>query len=72
MSQTGNLWDNSAMESFVSSLKIERAARTLSRTHDTARADGFDAIERFTNPTRQHSTLGYLSPVEFERQAVLP
>src|SRR3712207_7209739 len=35
---------------------------------DTARADVFDYIERFYNPTRRHSTLGYLSPVEFERQ----
>jgi putative transposase len=31
----------------------------------------FDYIERFYNPTRRHSTLGYLSPMEFEEQAVL-
>ncbi|MEO7863217.1 MAG: IS3 family transposase, partial [Nitrospirales bacterium] len=30
-----------------------------------------DYIERFYNPTRRHSTLGYLSPMEFERQAEL-
>ena len=34
-----------------------------------ARADVFDYIERFYNPTRRHSTLGYLSPIDFERQA---
>jgi transposase InsO family protein len=32
-----------------------------------ARADVFDYIERFYNPKRRHSTLGYLSPVEFEQ-----
>ncbi|MBN9146495.1 MAG: IS3 family transposase, partial [Alphaproteobacteria bacterium] len=32
-------------------------------------ADVFDYIERFYNPTRRHSTLGYLSPIDFERQA---
>ena len=72
MSRAGNVWDNSAMESFFSSLKTERTARKVYRTRDAARADVFDYIERFTNPTRRHSTLGYLSPVEFERQAVLP
>jgi putative transposase len=30
----------------------------------------FDYIERFYNPTRRHSTLGYLSPMDFERQTV--
>ena len=60
------------MESFFSSLKTERTARKVYRPRDAARADVFDYIERFYNPTRRHSTLGSLSPVEFERQAVLP
>ena len=34
-----------------------------------ARADVFDYIERFYNPTRRHSTLGYLSPMDFEKKA---
>ena len=72
MSRAGNVWDNSAMESFFSSLKTERTARKVDRTRDAARADVFDYIERFYNPTRRHSTLGDLSPMEFERQAVLP
>ncbi|EYD77180.1 Mobile element protein [Rubellimicrobium mesophilum DSM 19309] len=72
MSRAGNVWDNSAMESFFSSLKTERTARKVYRTRNAARADVFDYIERFYNPTRRHSTLGYLSPVEFERQAALP
>ena len=57
------------MESFFSSLKTERTARTVYRTRDQARADVFDYIERFYNPKRRHSMLGYLSPVEYEMQA---
>jgi putative transposase len=71
MSRSGNVWDNAAMESFFSSLKTERTARKVYRTRDDARADVFDYIERFYNPRRRHSTLGYLSPVEFEEQAML-
>lgn len=57
------------MESFFSSLKTERTARTVYRTRDHARADVFDYIERFYNPKRRHSTLGYLSPMEYEMEA---
>jgi putative transposase len=71
MSRSGNVWDNAAMESFFSSLKTERTARKVYRTRDDARADVFDYVERFYNPRRRHSTLGYLSPVEFEEQAML-
>ena len=67
MSRAGNVWDNSAMESFFSSLKTERTARKVYRTRQDAKADVFDYIERFYNPTRRHSTIGYVSPVEFER-----
>jgi putative transposase len=69
MSRSGNVWDNAAMESFFSSLKTERTARKMYRTRDDAKADVFDYIERFYNPKRRHSTIGYLSPMEFERQA---
>ena len=71
MSRSGNVWDNAAMESFFSSLKTERTARKMYRTRDEARADVFDYIERFYNPKRRHSTIGYMSPMEFERQAGL-
>ena len=69
MSRSGNCWDNAAMESFFSSLKTERVRKRVYRSRDQARADVFDYIERFYNPTRRHSTLGYLSPIDFERQA---
>ena len=71
MSRSGNVWDNAAMESFFSSLKTERTANKTYRSRDQAKADVFDYIERFYNPRRRHSTLGYLSPMEFERQAEL-
>ena len=68
MSRSGNVWDNAAMESFFSSLKTERIERKTYRSRNEARADVFDYIERFYNATRRHSTIGYLSPVEFERK----
>jgi putative transposase len=71
MSRSGNVWDNAAMESFFSSLKTERTARKTYRNRNEARADVFDYIERFYNATRRHSTIGYLSPVEFERKVGL-
>ena len=71
MSRSGNVWDNAAMESFFSSLKTERIGRKVYRSRDAARADVFDYIERFYNKVRRHSTIGYLSPVEFERKVGL-
>ena len=69
MSRSGNCWDNAAMESFFSSLKTERIGKKVYRSRAQAKADVFDYIECFYNPTRRHSTLGYLSPIDFERQA---
>lgn len=67
MSRRGDCWDNAAIESFFSSLKTERTNRRTYGSRDEARADVFDYIERFYNQQRRHSTLGYVSPVEFER-----
>lgn len=67
MSRAGEVWDNSARESFFSSLKTERTARKVYRRREEARSDVFDYIERFYNPMRRHSTLGYVSPIAFER-----
>jgi putative transposase len=71
MSRSGNVWDNAAMESFFSSLKTERISGKVYRTRDAARADVFDYIERFYNTIRRHSTIGYLSPAEFEKKVGL-
>ena len=69
MSRSGNVWDNAVMDSFFSSLKTERTARKVYRTRNQARADVFDYNERFYNSQRRHSTIGYVSPMEFERIA---
>ena len=68
ISRSGNVWDNAAMESFFSSLKTERIGRKVYTSRDAARADVFDYIVRFYNTVRRHSTIGYVSPVEFERK----
>jgi putative transposase len=55
------------MERFFSTMKTERTARRTYVTRDEARADVFDYIERFYNPRRWHSTLGQVSPDQFEK-----
>lgn len=56
------------MESFFSTLKVERTAGRTHRLRDAARTDVFDDIERSYNPRRRHETLGYLSPIAFEER----
>ena len=67
MSRSGDVWDNSAMESFFGTLKKERVHRREYRTRDHAKADVFDYVERFYNPYRRHSTIGYVSPAAYEQ-----
>jgi len=69
MSRSGNVWDNAAMESSFSSLKTERTARKCTGHGTRPRPTCY--IERFYNPKRRHSTISYLSPMEYERQAGL-
>lgn len=71
MSRSGEVWDNSVVESFFSTLKTERCHRKRYQTRPEARADIFDYIDRFYNPTRRHSTLGNISPVAFEQRAAV-
>lgn len=66
MSRRGDCWDNAAMESFFSTMKTERCSRTVYTSRDQARADIYDYVERFYNPRRRHSVLGYVSPADFE------
>ena len=68
MSRTGNPYDNAAMESFYSTLKIECLHRHELATRAEAQAVAFDYIEAFYNRERIHSALGYKSPVDFEQQ----
>jgi len=55
---------------FFSLLKRERIRRRTYPTREDAKADVFDYIERFYNRWRRHAYLGYISPVEFENQAM--
>ena len=68
MSRSGNCWDNAVAESFFASLKVELVYPSRWQTRAQARSAVFEYIEAFYNRRRRHSTLGYLSPVEFERR----
>lgn len=68
MSRKGNCYDNAAMESFWSTLKLELVYRRDFQTRAQARREIFDYIEVFYNRQRSHSALNYLSPVDFELQ----
>jgi len=57
------------MESFFSSLKTEWIGKKTYRTRAQGKADMLDYIEYFYNQTRRHSTRGYLSPIDYEREA---
>jgi putative transposase len=68
MSRKGNCWDNAPMESFFATLKQERVYRRNYQSRQQARQDIFHYIEVWYNRKRRHSSLGYLSPEEFEKQ----
>jgi putative transposase len=67
MSRRGNCHDNAVMEAFFSSLKTELADRFASCGE--AKRALFDYIEVFYNQRRRHSTIGYVSPAIYEREA---
>ena len=67
MSAKGNCYDNAAMESWNHSLKVEAIHGERFATREQARAHVFEYIEVDYNRNRLHSTLGYLSPEQFER-----
>ena len=67
MSRRGNCHDNAAMEAFFSTLKFEVGERFETTGH--AKRELFDFIELFYNQKRRHSTVGNISPAEFERRA---
>lgn len=70
MGSVGDCYDNALCESFFATLECELLDRVTLRTPADARAAVFDFIEGWYNPTRRHSSLDYLSPIEFERQAI--
>jgi putative transposase len=66
MSGVGNCFDNATAESFFHTLKTEHIYFEQYETREQAKQSIFEYIEVFYNRKRRHSTLGYLSPVEFE------
>lgn len=66
MSRKGNCWDNAPAESFFASLKAELVHGRRFRTRAEARSELFEYIEIWYNRKRLHSSLGYLSPVQYE------
>ena len=69
MSRKGNCWDNAVAERFFSTLKWELIHRRPFETRSDARRAIFEYIEVFYNRRRRHSSLGYLSPMQFELNA---
>jgi len=68
MSRKGECLDNAVAESFFSSLKTELVDHEDYHTKQEAKQSLFEYIEVFYNRQRRHSYLGYISPVEYERQ----
>jgi transposase InsO family protein len=66
MSRTGNCYDNAVMESFFSALKRELTHHHVYPTREAARQSLFEYLEVFYNRRRRHSSLGYVSPAEYE------
>lgn len=67
MSRVGDCWDNAVAESFFATIKRELADGADWATRDEARTAVFEYIEVWYNRHRRHSSLGYLSPVDYER-----
>jgi putative transposase len=69
MSRSGDCWDNAVAESFFASLRAEWVDHLHYTTRLEATKSLGEYIDRFYNPVRRHSHLGYLSPIEFELKA---
>jgi len=69
MSRRGDCWDNAVTESFFATLKKELVKTSDWKTREEARGDIFDWIEVWYNRQRRHSSIGYLSPAEYEMRA---
>lgn len=65
----GDAYDNAMCESFFATLECELLDRHRFRSHAEARMKVFHFIKGFYNPSRRHSALGYLSPIEYERKS---
>ena len=71
MSRRGNCWDNAVSESFFATLEKDLLHGWVPETRSIARTEIFDYIEAFYNRRRIHSTLGFVSPIAYEAQAMV-
>ena len=67
MSRVAQCWDNAPVESFFATLKRELFHDEQYTTREQATASIFEYVEVFYNRVRRHSSLGFVSPAEFER-----
>ena len=72
MSRKGDCWDNAVAESFLHTLKVEKVNRYRFKTRDEAKSKIFEYIEMYYNRKRTHSSLGYLSPFDYEKRSFPP
>lgn len=70
MGSIGDAYDNAMIESFWGSMQLELLDRQKWTSRQQLANAIFDWIERFYNPTRRHSQLGYKSPINYEQQAL--
>ena len=68
MSRKGDCWDNAVAESFFGTLKQEMLYRRELESRRGAQTAIFEYLEVYYNPKRRHSTLEFLSPVDFEER----
>src|SRR5579859_7352514 len=68
MGSVGDCFDNARCESFFATLECELLDRRRFKTQAEARIAVFEFIEGFYNPRRRHSSIGYLSPIDYERR----
>jgi len=68
MGSVGDAYDNAMCESFFATLECELLARCRFRTQAEARSAVFAFVEGFYNPRRRHSSIGYLSPIDYEHR----
>ena len=70
MSRKGNYWDNGVAENFFATLKVEFVHAITFHTRSQATQEIFEYIKVFYNRVRRHSSVGYVSPLDLERDYV--
>jgi putative transposase len=70
MSRKGDCWDNAVGESLIGTLKVEKILRCRFRTREQAKREIFEYVEMYYNRKRLHSSLGYMSPFEYEKRTL--